>query len=252
MLIPDLLVPLYCANCRNLTFLATPRNEPGGTLIDYVETSWRQHPCVFVNQKLTLENPHVLEALKLQWGIRKIPFLHQKPLKPSRKQIHSLGIILSIPPEEDENRFLKAVTTENDIVEIKVLNPPPDLSAGALINLSKMTRVGSGKFRMREIDQIVLPENIARHYALDEEYYQLTLSADDQELLESFINRLLGIFLKQKFSPCSVVPLPITRNADGQIYHRQVNMPPQSDLLKRIENISIPESIQFSVRQIKP
>ncbi len=249
MMTPELLIPFYCRDCLNLIFLVKRAADPGLLFLEYGQSGWKHHSCYNRNQRLTQEDAHFHNISQLEWGVQKLPFLLRESSHPVKQRQFALGVIISIATQEEKNRLLRVISPENVVVEVKTKYETSELSAGVLIDLSEMVRVGPGKFRLMEIIQIVLPADLDQH-ASSEEYYQMTLSATDQEQLEAFINRLLKNFRQQKFSPINLVPLKISHRENQQLFHRQINLRLESGLLKKIENIPVPESIHLSIRQI--
>lgn len=247
----DLLFPLYCINCQNLTFLQKGSDDSKIILLDYFSGAWKKHLCSNISPELIQKDSHVQDLLKMGWGVQKIPFVYRKNQSSKRNRKFTVGVILAIPSPEAENRFLRVITPQNIIIEIKTVSEMSKICAGIVIDLSGMSRIGRQKYRIKELNQAPVKINKEQSSSTIDEFYQLTLAANDQEQLESFINRLLNVFFKQKFSPFSVVPLPITNVNNEQCFNRQIKVWSESEFLKKIENMTIPESIKVSIHQIK-
>ena len=248
MLTHELVIPFICAYCQNIALLFKPENESGIQLLDFFNSRWRQHTCATIKGKSLFDDNLIKALSELKWGIRKIPRIAGLNQKTRQKRL-SKGIILSIP-QDGEQHFIKVLTLENTLIDIKTVKKSTDLSAGLLIDLSGAVRTGHRKFRLSKITQLLMRDELNQSSDTQKEFYQFLLTANDQEKLEVFVDRLTKTLLKQKSSPYSVVPTPITRSEAIEYHHRRVIIRSEPDILKNVENISLPESFRISIKQI--
>ncbi len=250
MFVQQIVLPFHCNSCQNLAFLYQSDNNLNPQVLEYVDASWRKHRCAVIKKAKILDDILLKQLSSFRWGIQNIPFSYNKT-EPLKRDIPRMGVIISIPAQTEENQLIKIISLENILIEIKIPPQIEGLSAGMLIDLTNVIRIGRGKFRVKEIKQVLIPEEGDFDTSVDDEYYLLSVSADDQEQLEGFVNRISGMLLKMNSLPCNIIPLPITEVDKTTRYHRQLTLVSQQDLIKNFENITIPESIRIAVKQIK-
>ncbi len=249
MVTQELIIPFYCNYCQNIAYLLKTADQEELQFLDYFDSSFRQHQCFNIQGKSFLEDPQLKKLIALEWGIQKIPFSLKKSQKGKQNRF-SMGIIISIPAKDEKDRFLDVLSIENSLIRVRIPSVPDELSAGMLIDLSDANRIGSGKFRIKEIRQVPLTKDIDQSQPQAKEYFQLSLSAYDQEQLEVFINRFSKNLVNQQSPPCSIIPMRISNTGQKTQHIRQVTINSEVDMMKKIKSLNIPEFIQISIKQL--
>ncbi|MBU2648376.1 hypothetical protein KKI24_26965 [bacterium] len=244
----QLIIPHYCESCQHLTFFLREGEPEQFYQLDYMKGVWKPHSCSQIYPGLT-ETISKRNALsEIDWAPQNIAFKHQ-PGSQSKKRVPlTMGIVLNVTVK-DESLLVDVITPENQLLNVKVLGTEPKISAGSAISLKKAVRIGKDKFRLESIDFINPGKKTAHKQPAVSSCYQLILKAKDQEKLETFINRLVTSCNKNRTLPINIVPLPIEHIDGEQIFNREMNLPLETDLLRKIEKITVPESVQVTVRQ---
>ncbi len=244
----QLIIPHYCQSCQHLTFLLRESEPFQFSLLDYKKGLWEPHSCAQIRPGLTEEIRQQNKYQELDESPQTIPFKHQ-PSSQSKKRVPlTVGVVLDISVK-DENRAITVVTPENQLIEVRVLDSTRTITAGKSIKLKNAVRIGKGKYRLKQAEFIDPRKKTVKKQSTPKSHYQLILSAKDQEKLETFINRLVSVCTKNRSLPINIVPVPIIQENDGQIFQREMNLPLESHLLQKIEKITVPESVQVTVRQ---
>lgn len=250
MSLNHLIIPHYCVQCRNLSFIYKHDTNSSPIFLDFENSSWRYHACSHKHYQSLIYDSRYKELLELDYGVQTIPFKHRSSKSLKTQSLPSMGVIVSIPSEAVEPRFLKVVTPDNALISVRFVEFPSELSAGLPIDLTESVRVGQGKYRLKTTKYVLPSINEIEKNEDVLEYYQLSIIANDPEQLETFVNKLLDTFLTYRFSPLSVLPLEISQIENSNRYHRVINIPPVLRLKEILENIQIPEFIEIKLNQI--
>ena len=246
----ELLIPFYCFSCGNLTFVHRQGSSEHLSLIDYKSPNWRLHTCFNVSKPRFLANRHIQKMNSLDWGSDRLPFAHRIQAEDRKQRKFTLGVVIGLPQKTSKDRFFQVLTLENSLIELKSVQKELPESCGMVVDLSDMIRIGKGKYRLESIKYCAVSNYQPLPGSETDEVYQIILSADDQEQLETFITRMLRAFLSRKISPLSIIPLKITRKNQKKMHQRQITIPSESDIFSVIEKSNVPEFIHLSVKQI--
>ncbi|MBT4088308.1 MAG: hypothetical protein HOE30_07430 [Deltaproteobacteria bacterium] len=243
----QLIIPHYCQSCKHLTFLLREAEPFQFRLLDYTKSSWESHSCAQIHPDLTEEVAQQSGYKELDESVQNIPFEHQ-PVSQSKKRLPlTIGVALNISVK-DGSQIITVITPENQIVDVRILDNTRTVTAGKPINLKKAVRIGKNRYRLKQVEFVNPGKKTTQKQPAPVSTYQLILSAKDQEKLETFINRLVTVCYKNRSLPINVVPVPINQENDEQIFQREMNLPLESHLLQKIEKITVPESVQVTVR----
>jgi hypothetical protein len=244
----QLISPHYCQICQHLTFLLREAEPFQFSLVDYKKGSWEPHSCTQVHTGLIKEILQHNSYLELDESPQTIPFKH-RPSSQSKKRLPlTVGVVLR-NAVGDGNQTVTIVTPENQVADVRILDNTRTATVGKMIKLHKTVRIGKGKYRLKLLE-FSNPRQKTPSHSAPKSHYQLILSAEDQEKLETFINRLVTVCTKNRTLPINIVPVPITQVDSVQIFQREMNLPLESSLLQKIEKVTVPESVQVTVRQI--
>lgn len=216
-------------------------------LLDYIKGAWKNHSCAQIQPGIvdTLSGNHTIETLG--WEPEFIPFQHQPSRSIKKRQPLTMGVVLK-SEKNNENVMAEVVTPENQQLTIRILNPERPVRPGKAINLKRAVRVGKGKYRLEKLDFISPLKKSGTPKARLTPFYQLDLTAKDQEKLETFINQLVKTCNRNRMLPINVIPMPIDTIDGEQVFKREIHLPLESNLLLQIEKIMVPESVQITVR----
>lgn len=243
----QLIIPHYCRQCRHLIFLVREGEPFQFQLMDFLKGAWKIHSCAQIQPALTEEVASQPAFNDIGWAPDTIPFDHQPAGQPKKRQSLSIGIILSVDQNRDSTAA-RVITPENQLLNLRILDTHRTITVGKAINLKKAVRVGKEKYRLEKLD-FINPGTKAKTYkSKADPFYQLILTAQDQEKLETFINRIVTICNKERILPINIIPQPIESENSEQLFRRDIHLPLQADLLLKIEKITVPESVQVSVR----
>lgn len=243
----QLIIPHYCKNCQHLTFLLREGEPFQFSLLDYIKGAWKAHSCAQIHPDLIQEVSQGAVYTELDRSPTSIPFQHQPTGQSKKRHNLTIGIVLNIS-ENEGNRFVTVVTPENQILNVRILDAASTVTAGSPISLKGATRIGKDKYRLKRTDLVSPGRKITRKKPTANSYYQLILKAKDQEKLETFINRLIAVCNKNRSLPINIIPVLIKQENDEQVFQREMNLPLESDLLQKIEKITVPELVQVAVR----
>lgn len=248
MHISGLFVPFYCDHCHQLAFLHKNKENLEINVLEYHKANWQHHLCYKLKGTAIWSHNPNLPAI--EWGVPLIPINFPKRVKKNRQNGFSIGVIVELPdPIETDlkNRFYKVLTMENSVIYLRTVQSQTLPSAGILIDLSKAKKVGNDKFRIQEI----LPLNPSLDLEVEgketNECFKFTLSANDQEQLESFVDRFLKTLSKSNLYLQNIIPLENKTESDQTVYQRRLTVISAYRLQKTIETITFPESIQISI-----
>lgn len=246
----DLVIPVYCPNCENLTFIH--KQESNGTvrLLDHNEAQWSEHPCISLRGEEIQQDELYQTSAALEWGVQELPFKLNRAIPIKKDRAYTLGTILTVLQADEEKGSFQVLTIEGKIIEVRAKLDGTPISAGMLIDITSLVRVGRDKFRLREFRQAIVPEELDQSVRVPTEFYQITLQSQDTVLLETFVNRFLQFFIEQRSPAFSVLPLPVIQQESGNIHQRQIRLCPEGNLMEQFKSIQLPESIQVSVQQI--
>jgi len=250
MSLNHLVIPHYCPQCQNLSFIYRNDADTSPTFLDYDNSMWRYHACSYRHYQSLIKESQAKKLLDLEFGVQMIPFNHRESKSKKTQSLPSMGVIISIPQKEEEPRFIKVITIDNSIISLRILDFPPDLSVGLPIDLTECVRVGQGKYRLKKVSYLLPVSGEIEKKEDILEYYQLSIVANDPEQLETFVNKLLNTFLTFRFSPLSVLPFEVSQVENSNRYHRVINIPPVLGLKGILENIQIPEFIEIKLNQM--
>lgn len=243
----QLIVPYYCQHCQHLTFLVREGEPFEFRLLDFLKSAWRPHSCSQIQPELTAEISNQEIYNQISWETDTISFQHKGTALVKKRQSLTAGIVLKVK-EVNNNLAVEVVTPENQLLNVRILNPARTVSAGKAISLKKAVRIGKDKYRLEKLDFVNPGKKSTETKAKPDLHYQLVLDAKDQEKLETFINRLVATCNKNRILPINITPLPIETVEDEQIFKREVHLPLESELLKQIEKITVPESVQIILK----
>jgi ribosomal protein S10 len=244
-----LIIPLYCPNCDNLIYLAN-RYEKSDQLVEYQDGDWIEHPCTSIKRGKIWQDQLIYERQNLVWGLERLPFsprTEQRNLKANRA---IFGVVSSIY-EMDDHCNLRVYTDERVLIDIKVREQRKELSAGMLLDLKHLQRIGKGRYRLPTLTEFKLPDFVPPLSIVPDLYLELILKAKDQRLLETFTKRFLQHFLEKGAAAFAVYPLPLTSEGENTIHSRCINFPSRKDLTTSFKDISLPNSVQITIREIK-
>jgi len=244
----QLIIPHYCKKCQHLTFVVRESDPFQYNLLDFLKGTWKSHSCAQIHPGLIEDITKQDLINKLEWAPTSLNFAHQSTGQPKKRQPLTMGVILNVSGSET-NVGVEVLTPENQLINVRILKHNRPVTAGRAINLKKAVRVGKDKYRLEKIESLNPGLKATMGKSTPESYYQLILKARDQEKLETFINRLIDTCNKNRILPVNVIPLPIERIEGEQIFKRELNLPLESELLRQIEKITVPESVQISVHQ---
>jgi len=63
---------------------------------------------------------------------------------------------------------------------------------------------------------------------------------------------LIETCIRRGTRPTYIIPRPIVQKDEVQKFQREINIPLNSELLKNIEKIGVPESVQINISQRLP
>ncbi len=244
----QLIIPHYCQSCQHLTFLLREAEPFQFSLLDYKMGSWEPHSCTQINPELTEEILQQNRYQELDESPQTIPFKHQPSSQSKKRMPLTVGVVLDIIVN-NENRTVTVINPENQLINVRILDSTRITTAGKSIKLNNAVRIGKGRYRLNQVEFINPRKKIPKKQSPSKSYYQLILRAKDQEKLETFINRLVTVCTKNRSLPINIVPVPIIQENNEQIFQREMNLPLESYLLQKIEKITVPESVQVTVRQ---
>jgi len=245
-----LLIPVYCPNCDNLSYLLLGKTG-NREWIEYTDNSWQEHVCVQLKGSAIWDEAVIKERSGLKCGLQRIPFEIRQVRKSFSPKELVEGVVLSLYQKDQKGWHLQVLTTKETIIEIRTLTKRENLSAGMFIVLKGMVRTGIDKYRLGEIIPADLPEVGSGEINIPQEYYQLTLSATDPALLETYTDRFLQFFVEQKTPAFSVIPKKIEKDNSSVQHQREIKLCPGSDLMRKFKDIPLPDTIQVSMKQMK-
>jgi hypothetical protein len=246
---PEFFIPFYCNHCNQLAFLCKNKENSETNVLEYQKANWQYHLCYKIKGNAIWNHNPNLPAI--EWGSSLIPVNYPKRAKKNRQTDYSIGVIVELPdPAETDvkNSFYKVLTTENSVVYIRSVQSQTVPSAGLLIDLSKAKKVGNDKFRIPEILPINVVVDLEKQEKEINEYFKFTLSANDQEQLESFVDRFLKTLSKNNLYLQNIIPLENKAESDQIVYQRRLTVISAYKLQKTIETITFPESIRISIQ----
>lgn len=243
-----LIFPCYCNHCRHLSFIAREGAPGRYRMLDFIGGAWKQHSCAQVHPETInqLVDSHRFEDVSA--APETIPFRYQGESTAKRRESLTMGVIVKLDVN-NHKQTADVVTPKNQLLNIRILDFTRPLYAGRALNLKKAIKVGKGKYRLEKTD-ILTPDqkSLSRKKSSPEPFYQILLHARDQEKLETFINRLLTTCKNARILPTNIIPLPVETEDNEQIFKREIHLPLNTELLLQIEKLTLPESIQISVR----
>ncbi len=244
-----IVIPLYCPNCDNLIYIAKQIGHKA-QLIQFYKGDWLEHPCALINNGIIWQEPVITEREKLKWGLDRLPFSPRTGQRSLRSNNASFGVVSSIYEMENFCN-LRVFTNDQVLIDVKVRETRSNLSAGMLLDLSGLTRVGKGKYRLPEIEEINLPNPVLPISTVPDIYVELTIKSKDQGLLETFTRRFLQFFLEKGTSAFLVSVLPLLSLDRGIQYSRVIYFRPVTSLMESLKDISIPDTVDLSIQEIK-
>jgi len=245
----QLIIPHYCKNCQHLTFLLREADPFQFSLLDYLKGTWKTHSCAQIHPNLIGEISQQTTYAELEESPKNLPFQYQPSTQSKKRHKLTIGIVLNVT-EKDESHFITVITPENQILTIKILDNTNIIRAGSSIKLKGAARIGKDTYRLEKTEFTNPGRKTTHTKPTLEVYYQLILKAKDQEKLETFINRLIIVCNKNRSLPINIIPVMIKQEDNEQVFQRQMNIPLESDLLQKIEKVTVPESVQVAVRHL--
>ncbi len=243
----QLIIPHYCQQCQHLTFLVREAEPFQFQLLDFLKGAWKTHSCAQIQPTLVEKVAKKNVSDNISWDTSTIPFQHQPTAHPKKRQSLSMGIVLNVNLKNG-SLGVEVVTPENQFLNVRILDTSRTVTAGKPINLKKAVRVGKDKYRVEKLDFLNPGKKPTAKKTKPDSFYQLILIAKDQEKLETFINRLVTTCNQARILPINIIPLPIETENGEQMFKREIHIPLETDLLLQIEKITVPESVQISVR----
>ena len=234
-----LLLPFYCPNCKDLTFLTQDEDH------QWVEPStqgWKQHGCLKI-QGTPLKDSDLLKKLMSIPQGEGFAFRH----RPGGYRGHgapSTAVVLRLA---DESRsFFQVITPDNGLFEIK-FSSAFGLVQGSLIQLKSPRRLATQQFR---VDQWSLVESLELDSpSVPSDLYRLVLKAKEQEVLEALCSRLIQYFDRSGTPAMGILPVSIVKNPE-QLYGRQIFVSPDTNLILALEKVNLPSQATYSIQQI--
>ena len=251
MKIVEVLYPFYCFNCGNLAFVHRQLGDEQLRIADFISLKWQVHSCFKIDRDRFGNNPHIQKLHTLDWKSDRLPFVHRILPSVPKQRHYSAGIVISLPTDGKEGNPFMVLTPENSVIEIKSVQKTIPEICGVLIDISDHVRIGKGKFRINTITRYVVPDYLQLIGQSAKDVYQVNVSSTDAEKLETFVDRLLKVFVEQRIAPLSILPLKMTRSNRISKHHRQMTIPSNFDFNAIIEKLSVPDFIELSARQVK-
>ncbi len=244
----ELFIPIFCNNCGQLVFINKKPDAPNIGVLEFSNTSWKNHRCFSAKGEAIWSHHPELHAL--EWGTKQIPVKFPKKSKKGKQNHLTYGILVDVPQKPDDNQqlFLQILTIEGSLIQLRSVEPLNIASAGILVDLSSAKKIGTDKFRVNRLTQVTI--DIAND-KLDEDinkFFSFKVSANDQEQLESFVDRFIGMLSQKNLYLVNITPLQILAEKGSSIYQRKLTAPSAIQLQKAMENMTFPESIQISIQ----
>ena len=243
----ELFIPFFCNNCQQLAFIYKQSSEQALQVIEFYKNAWNPHLCF--NAKGDSIWSHDPSLAKLEWGVQRIPVNFPSKPKKKRHDEPSLGVVIELPQQEDSEEspsFLKVLTMQGSVAYVRRTRKADLTSAGILIDFSQAKKIGNDKYRVSEFIQIH-PQLEPDESDNQADVFCFTLSARDQEQLESFVDRFLQNLSKNNLYLQYIIPLEIKPDRSDTPYQRKLAVSSAYKLKKAIETFTFPESIQISV-----
>ncbi len=242
-------IPFYCNNCHQLAFIYKSDGLQETIVLELYKANWRNHLCYSIKKEEIWS--HQTDLPVIEWGAREIPVKFHNKSKKTRSNQLNLGVIIELPIISDDNAqkgFFKVLTLENSIVYLRSVEQQQIASAGILVDLSTAKKIGTDKYRVPKIVQ-VNPEIEKDNLKEDlNSFFSFILSANDQEQLESFVDRFLKMLSQKNLYLESITPLENQPESQSFIYQRKLTVSSAYRLQKAIETMTFPESIRISMQ----
>lgn len=243
MFTQEILFPLHCRSCGNLSYLFIPADGKDIRVLDHLNNTWIEHSCCrFKGHDACYSQSRIRH---LEWGIRKLGFEPRK--QAVSRSLHPSGVVLELPDDNNTQGFLRVLTLDGKTLDLRVVTPEKNISAGMLIDLTNAGKIGKGKYRVNEIRQIPIALDSSEPYPIDSEFVALSASAADQEQLEAFINRLKNYLITINAYPVSIIPTRLEKRNDQTVYQRIVMLPPKHNLVATLEKYTVSDSIEVAI-----
>ena len=244
----ELFIPFFCNNCGQLVLINKKPATSNISVFEFSNASWRNHQCYSAKGKAIWSHQPGLPAI--EWGANQIPVKFPKKSKKGRQSQLSYGVVVGLPQEPDDNQqiLLKVLTIEGSLVQLRSVEPLNTESAGILVDLTSAKKIGTDKFRVNSLTQITVDVASDRQDEDINKFFSFNVSANDQEQLESFVDRFIGMLSKKNLYLVNITPLQILPENGSSIYQRQLTAPSAMRLQKAIENMAFPESISISIQ----
>lgn len=247
----DLLYPFYCFKCGNLAFVHRLSGDDQLRIVDFNSLQWRVHSCFKADKISFTTNPHIKLLQALDRNSQRLPFVHRILPSIPKQRKYSAGIVISLPSSADKDQYFNVLTPENNVIEIKSAEKKQPKNCGLVIDLTQQVRIGKGKFRVKKITEYTVPDFLHNSKTSVEDIYQVKVSSTQPEQLETFVDRLLKVFIGQGIAPLSILPLETSQSKKDRTHHRQITIPPNSDFYSAIGKLNVPDFIELSAKQIK-
>jgi len=241
--------PTYCPNCQKLMFIGKHQNH---TLhaIDYDKSDWLRHACTNDNSHI-YQNELIIDYINENNPDQVIPFQYIKSKKDYKRKILRPGVVLAVENDHANNLLLDVITVDNKFLTVKVLKSEPKIQPGHILDLKSAIRTGTDKFRLPVVNRIEIPSDIFETGSSLSEFYKIKITFEDQEKLELVIDRVILHAKQQQIPIFGIVPLPIYRQEDKNMYSRLIYLKPTDEMVKRIQLLHIPDEYDISVEQTK-
>lgn len=243
----QLIIPHYCKRCGHLTFVIREGEPFQFRLLDFCQQNWKPHSCAQIEPDLVTQIAGMDAYRQIQWHTHHIDFQHQAATPIRKRPALSIGVVLNIS-QESNTMTARVLTPENQMFEVRIPHPEKAVTAGKALALKKAVRIGKEKYRLEKLEYRNPGSSIKSSKTRTDPFFHLILQSRDQEKLETFINRLVNVCNNNRILPVNTIPLPIEENEGEQTFRREIHLPLASDLLQQIEKLTVPESVEISMR----
>ncbi|MCG8334808.1 MAG: hypothetical protein MJE63_09845 [Proteobacteria bacterium] len=244
----DMFVPFFCNNCGQLAFICKKSDTPDIVVLEFDNASWKIHQC-FAAKGENIWSHHS-ELIMIEKDANQIPVKFPGKSKKGRLNQLSYGVLIGTPQHTEDNQqlFVQILTVEGSLIQLRSVEPLNTAFVGMLVDLSAAKKIGTDKFRVNKLTPFT-PEITGDKPDEDiNRFFSFKVSANDQEQLESFVDRFIGMLSQKNLYLVNITPLQILSENGSSTYQRQLTAPSALRLQKAIANMAFPESIRISVQ----
>ena len=242
-------IPIHCPKCSQLTFLITKREAGENHLLSFSNDEWRHHGCLHSINDDKLKNEAVEQALEGKKQLVRLNFMPADAGRPLKNRPLTVGVILEFNRLESKTN-LTILTPEEQVIQVRLTDNTSPLSAGLVVNLANLKRVGPNRYRLKEIEEIDLLK-LVKTIADSETQaiIQCYLSALDLERLEMNLNRLIDYMDKEQQCVLNVIPKSLFKTRKGLHFSREVCFIVRGKILETQDRLkSFPFSNEVDVK----